>query len=73
MTQGVSRPPMTFLQQAELLEYLIDKAMPAVNGTASMVITPLDADQIEDLMMTARRLRRMVPHEDAIKRVVTGK
>lgn len=68
------RPPMTFLQQAELLEYLHDRMSPGDDGHhAITVVLALDQPLVDDLWLTASRLRRMSPHEEAIKYLVTGK
>lgn len=73
MTEA-SRPPMTFQQQAELLEYLHQRCTPDKDGRrASLTITLLDQAQVDDLLLTAHRLRRMAPHEAAIKKLVTGR
>lgn len=44
------------------------------DGSISLVIVPsLDQAQVDDLLLTAKRLRRMVPYEDQIKDLVTGR
>lgn len=76
MTHGPTspRPPMTFEQQAELLEYLHGRMSHHDDGSISLVIVPsLDQAQVDDLLLTAKRLRRMVPYEDQIKDLVTGR
>ncbi len=67
------RPPMTFEYQADLLEYFYERFRPDEDGRFHITIYASDAYQVEDLKLTAQRLRRMVPHEDAIRRLVTGK
>ena len=65
---------MTFEQQAELLEYLHAKMNERSDGTFSIVIVcSLDQAQVDDLYLTAKRLRRMAPYEDQIKDLVTGR
>jgi len=69
-----SRPPMTFQQQAELLEYICKSCRMASDGQfATLTITHLDKQQIEDLRATAARLYRMAPYEREIKKLVTGR
>lgn len=74
MTQGPTspRPAMTFAQQAELLEYMHDKMSQESDGRHAITTTYLDQAQVDDLILTARRLRRMAPYEDQIKRLVTA-
>ena len=69
-----SRPPMTFQQQAELLEYIC-KSCRMLDGDQSvtLTITYLDKPLLEDLQATATRLYRMAPFEREIKKLVTGK
>lgn len=66
------RPPMTFKQQADLLEYLHGR-MHVGDGVVSIYVELADAAMIDDLWLTAQRLRRMAGHEDEIRRVVTGR
>lgn len=65
------REPMTILQQADLLDYLIKNIRADKPG--NYVVSTLDETEMQDLRATADRLRRMAPHEDAIKRLVTRK
>ncbi len=68
------RPPMTFQQQAELLEHIVNSCRMASDGQfATLTITRLDLHQIADLKATAARLYRMAPFEKEIKKVVTGR
>lgn len=76
MTHGPSspRPPMTFEQQAELLEYFHGNMSQMSDGRNALTITVfLDQAQVDDLFLTAKRLRRMAPYEDQIKDLVTGR
>lgn len=67
------RPPMTFEEQAELLEYLHGRATAQGGGTYTLSIQTIDQSQMDDLWLTAQRLRRMTPHEDAIRQLVMGR
>jgi len=69
-----NRGPMTFEQQAELLEYFVATlSAPMSDGTRLLSVTmPLDQGQVDDLAATAKRLRRMVGYDDAIRELVTG-
>lgn len=69
---GDQRPPMTFEQQAELIEWLLGRFEPHGTGRTVMLSMPADSPQLADLSLTAYRLRRMAPHEDQIRHVVMG-
>lgn len=66
------RPPITIQQQADFVNYLVERAG-ALNGwkvyECWMLLT---ADEIGDLRMLGERLMRMAPHEPAIRELVTG-
>lgn len=69
----MSEKPLTLDQQADLIRYLIDRTVMRdgrIAKEAWMLLTPKD---VEDLRHIETRLRRMAPHEAAIRRVVTGK
>jgi hypothetical protein len=64
---------MTFEQQAELLEYIHSNLIERSDGGYNLVIVShLDQAQVDDLYLTAQRLRRMSAYEVEIKRLVTG-
>lgn len=70
------RPPMTIQQQAEFVDYIIERCIlksGAREGeTAAETLMNLSADEVEDMRFLAQRLHRMAPHEDAIRDLVTG-
>lgn len=72
MSDPTQRPPMTFEQQADLLEYLHARLDCSGDGMI-LSMAALDKAQADDLLATARRLRRMAPHEDEIRHLVTGR
>lgn len=70
------RPHMTLLQQAEFVDYLVDRCEvrsgPHAGETAAETVMYLTADEVADLRYIAGRLHGMAPHGNAIRRVVTG-
>ena len=68
-----ARPPLTLEQQADFIDYLLRRGL-MIDGEPAkehwMLIEGKDRDDLEGI---AARLRRMVPHEAAIKRLVVGK
>lgn len=66
------RPSMTFEQQADLLEYFHGRI--TLTGDRAWITADVgDQAFIDDLWMTAQRLRRMAPHEGEIRSIVTGR
>lgn len=66
-------PPLTIEQQADLVEGIAERCCMldgSIAGEAYLTLKPFD---VEHLIALANRLRRMAPHEAAIKRVVMGK
>jgi len=64
---------MTFDQQAEAIEHLLERCVMSDDKIADLVVTRLDHAQLADLAGTALRLRKMAPFEDGIKSLVTGR
>ena len=67
-----ARSPLTLEQQADLLSYLLRRTTMMDGSTAGetwMLLTPAE---VEDLRHLEARLRRMAPHEQAIKRLVVA-
>jgi hypothetical protein len=69
----VTRPPLTLEQQADMIGYLIRRATMKDGRPAGKAWMLLTAEEMEDLHGIAQRLRRIAPHEAAIKRMVVGK
>jgi hypothetical protein len=67
------RPPMTLNEQANLLEYLHGRCTMSGERAILYVEVSLDRNELDDLWLTAQRLRRMAPHEAEIRRLVTRK
>lgn len=68
-----SAAPLNFREQAELLEYILDGCV-SKNGTiAAATYARLEQEDVVKLKALATRLRRMSPHEKAIREMVTGK
>jgi len=72
--QEKPRPPMTFEDQADLLDYIVKGATTDQRGKVVLSFNAiLDKAQLEDLKSTSNRLRLMSKHEKQIKRLVTGR
>lgn len=67
------REPPSLLQQADALDHLLDKLQPREGGAVLMVVMQLDQPIIDDIALLAQRVRRMAPHEDSIRSLVTRK
>jgi hypothetical protein len=65
--------PMSIGQQADLLEYLIGRTTDRNGATAAETLLYLTAEEVADLTALAARLRRMSPHENAIRQMVAGR
>jgi len=72
MSDG-ARPPMSISEQADFIDYLVGRTVTRTGATAAETTMFLSADEVESLNAVASRLRRMAPHEAAIKRVVVGR
>ena len=67
------RPPLTLEKQADLIRYLIGRMLMCDGTEAKEAWMLIEKQDLEDLRHIEQRLRRMAPHEAAIKRVVMGK
>ena len=67
------RPPLTLEQQADLIAYLVSRAVMSDGADAGEAWFLLKSEDMQDLRGIETRLRRMAPHEAAIKRVVVGR
>jgi hypothetical protein len=68
------RPSMTFKQQADLLEYLHGRfTQDGSTGRWTICIDLADQPLMDDLWLTAQRLRRMDGHDRQVRELVTGK
>ncbi len=67
------RKPPTLEQQADMVSYLIGRAKMCDGSDAGRALMLIEKQDMDDLRLLAERLRRMVPHEAAIKRVVMGR
>ena len=65
--------PATLDQQADMIWRLVSRCMMADGRPADETILTLARADYDDLKGIEARLRRMAPHEAAIKRVVIGK
>lgn len=70
---GKGHPPMTFAEQAKLLEEFLESMVMHDGSVAVVVVRNMSDLQLAGLAVTAMRLRRMAPHEKQIKDIVTGK
>lgn len=68
------RQPMTIHQQAEFVDYLVQRASRAPDGArVQQAWLFLTDDEIADLEALGQRLHRMAPHEGDIRDLVTGR
>jgi hypothetical protein len=69
----MSRPAISIGQQADLIDHFVSRCTMRGGKMAGETVLMLDATEVEDLRRLADRLRRMAPHETAIRRLVTGR
>jgi len=67
------RPPMSIGQQADFLEYLLNRTTARDDRVAAETLFWLSAEEVADMQALASRLRRMAPHENEIRRMVAGR
>lgn len=61
---------LSLIQQADLIDYLLGRC--AVGGkTCAETWMLIEAGDVADLRQVSQRLRRMAPHENAIRNLVT--
>lgn len=68
-----ARQPMTIQQQAEFIDYLVKRCHMSDGAVAKETYMLVEASDVDDLKAIADRLARMAPHEQEIRRVVTGR
>lgn len=66
-------PAQTLRDQADTLEYLVSRCVSRDGRVAEKTTLVLDVAEVEALSAISLRMRRMAPHEAAIRKVVTGK
>ncbi|WP_454618393.1 hypothetical protein [Bradyrhizobium cenepequi] len=64
---------MSISQQADFLEYLLGRTTTREGVAVVETMMWLTAEEVEDLTALASRLRRMAPHENAIRLMVAGR
>lgn len=67
------RSHMTLQQQAEFIDYIVNRCEGRTGEIATETILHLTANEAADLRYIADRLHDMAPHGNAIRRVVTGR
>ena len=70
---SLARAPLNLEQQAELIFDLLQRCKMTGGKDAAETWMRVSADTLQDLRHIETRLRRMAPHEAAIKRVVMTK
>ncbi|RJT42025.1 hypothetical protein D3227_04940 [Mesorhizobium waimense] len=65
--------PMTIGQQAEFIDQIAARCVMRDGSDAVETHMTVTKKEAEDLRLIAARLRRIAPHEDAIKHMVTGR
>lgn len=63
---------MSMDQQADLLQYLVDRCLMADGSIAGVTTMSFERHEVQDLARIATRLKRMAPFEDDIRQMVTG-
>ena len=66
-----ARPPLSLAQQADLIDYLLNRCIKRRGGIASETWMLLEAKDYDDLRALEARLRRMAKHETQIRNLVT--
>lgn len=69
---GAARPALTLAQQADFVDGLVLHCTMLGGVIAGETHLTITASEVEDLLLLGARLRRMAPHESAIKRLVIG-
>lgn len=65
------RDPVTLLQQADLLDYLLSRLSPSADGRAVLTISmEIDRQQVADLEGLARRVRLMGHYQEDIENLI---
>lgn len=64
---------MSFYEQADLIDGLANRTATQSGATAAETMMLVTASDVEALRALANRLRRMAPHENAIRLVVVGR
>lgn len=67
------RAPLSIIQQADLVDGLIVHCRMVDGALAAEAHVTISKDDANDLIALATRLRRMAPHENAIKKLVVGR
>lgn len=67
------RPPLTLQGQADLIDYLLRRAMMSDGAPAKEAWMLLTTEDRADLEALRDRLRRMVPFENQIRKLVTAR
>ncbi len=67
------RPPLSIRKQADFIDDLVMRCVMHDGKVASETTMLVTGDDVQDLIDLANRLRRMAPHENEIRRVVTGR
>jgi hypothetical protein len=65
--------PMSIQQQAEFIDSIATRCVMSDGTPAHETIIILNASEAADLSALAKRLYRMAPHEDRIRRLVVGR
>lgn len=73
MTSDAPAKRLSLKEQAEYVASLAGRCWAHGDERYSSVLLSLTADDVELLRELAARLKRMAPHEDAIRRTVVGR
>lgn len=73
MTSDAPAKRLSIKEQGEFLTALLNRCWPDGCKKYSSITLSIDSDQVDVLRELAARLKRMAPHEDAIRRIVVGR
>lgn len=71
--EAPKRTPASIEDQANFVDAIVLRCKMHDGSVAGQSWVLFDADGIEELRALATRLRRMAPHENAIRRLVVGR
>ncbi len=64
---------LTIGEQADFVDGIVAKCHPYSGGGAGPILLSLDDCVVDELRALAARLRRLAPHEAAIRKMVVGR
>lgn len=71
--EASKRPPASIEDQADFVDAIVLRCKMHDGSVAGQSWVLFDPEAVEELRAIAARLRRMAPHENAIRRLVVGR